>query len=212
MKNTPEFPSLVLGPGRKPNIVRDLVLPEPVNGAMWIPLTKGHFVLVDEEDYPVYSQFNWSASVLPRTVYAYLRRNHEGKSRILFLHRVITGAPHGMQVDHINGNGLDCRRSNLRVCTVRANHQNIRKTVVSTSSQYKGVSWDKCRSKWLAKVKAGGRYFNVGRFDDEEDAARAYDTKARDLFGEFARLNFPDEVQSGPLPPNILRQTELVAV
>lgn len=160
--------------------------PPAVAGCRWIPLTKGVFALVDEEDFGKVSQYNWTALKSPRTHYAYFRRARA----VVYLHRFIMDAPNGTQVDHQDGNGLNCRRNNMRVCSCRNNHQNIRKTGKLTSSQFKGVVWDKSRAKWAARVKTGGVTYFLGRFDSEEDAAHAYDTSAIRMFGEFARLNF----------------------
>ena len=104
------------------------------------------------------------------------------------MHRVIMDAPKGMHVDHINGNGLDNRRENLRLCTNSQNHMN-RKTHRDSSSKYKGVSWNKRNSKWQAYIGSGIKRKNLGYFASESDAAKAYDIKAKECFGEFARLN-----------------------
>jgi len=161
--------------------------PTPVPGARWIPLTKGLFALVDEKDYEAANRFAWTADINPRTAYAYCKRGGE----IFWLHRILMSAPENMQVDHRDGNGLDCRRDNMRVCSLKNNHRNIRKTIVKTSSKFKGVSWDKTREKWSAKIKFNGKTINLGRFEDEDEAGKAYDESAGRLFGEFALLNFP---------------------
>ena len=106
------------------------------------------------------------------------------------MHREIMHAPKGMVVDHIDGNSLNNRRSNLRLCTVSQNHQNRRRTY--GSSKYKGAWWDKRRNKWVAAITFKGKYIYLGFFDNEIDAGKAYDRKAAELFGEFAYLNFPD--------------------
>lgn len=168
-----------------------IALPPHVYGAKWIPLGGGGFVLVDESDYEFLSLFNWTVAHHKYTKYAYFRRRIDGKYKSFLMHRVITGAPHGMQVDHINGNGLDCRRSNMRVCSIKDNHRNVRKSTDLKSSKFKGVCWDKARNKWQAKIKVNQKGIGLGRFDDETQAARAYDSAALKYFGEFARLNFP---------------------
>jgi len=97
-------------------------------------------------------------------------------------------------IDHINGNGLDDRRANMRTCTNQQNMRNLRKRR-SGSSIYKGVYYDKRRRTWYARICHNGKNIHLGTFATEIEAARAYDRAARRLFGEFARLNFPDEVE-----------------
>jgi len=94
----------------------------------------------------------------------------------------------GLEVDHINGNTLDCRRLNLRLCTHKQNLANQKKQS-GRSSQFKGVSFSKSRGKWEAYIKTDGKKKHLGRFDTEEAAAYAYDLEAFRLFGWFAKLN-----------------------
>jgi hypothetical protein len=103
------------------------------------------------------------------------------------MHRLFAGAP-GMDVDHINGNGLDNRRCNLRPATRSQNNMNRAKR--RGVSKFKGVSPK--RGKWRAYLKTGKKQHNLGVFESEYDAARAYDVKAKEMFGEFARVNFPE--------------------
>ena len=98
-------------------------------------------------------------------------------------------APAGLVVDHIDGNGLNNRKSNLRVCTQAQNSLNSRPRR-NSSSRYKGVSFYKRDKIWQAQIFYNFRTINIGRFDDEIEAALAYDRKAAELFGEFAYLNF----------------------
>jgi hypothetical protein len=150
----------------------------------FIPLTKGKFAIVDVEDYERLSQYKWHAVKTGDRFYAYRSKN----KRSLSMHRVIMNAPKGMVVDHIDGNGLNNRRSNLRVCTVSQNHQNRRWT--GGVSRYKGVCFLKKVNKWKAEITFNGRRIHIGCFADEISAAKAYDKKAAELFGEFAYLNF----------------------
>lgn len=107
------------------------------------------------------------------------------------MHRIIVDAPAGMVVDHINHDALDNRRANLRVCTQSQNLGNqIRKL---GSSKYKGVSWHKAAQKWHARIQKNDAHVSLGLFDSETDAARAYDSAAREHFGEFALCNFDTE-------------------
>lgn len=93
-------------------------------------------------------------------------------------------------VDHINKNILDNRRANLRLVTKQQNQHNTYKRS-GTASKYKGVAWLTSRHKWAAQMKVGGKHIHLGCFFSEEDAARAYDTKARELHKEYGRYNFP---------------------
>ena len=110
----------------------------------------------------------------------------------LFVHRLIMDAPKGMHVDHINGNPLDNRKSNLRICTHAENSNNTGPRKNNTSG-YKGVYWAKRNKRWLAQITHNGKQVYIGHYKDKEEAARAYDAKAKEFQGEFAYLNFPDE-------------------
>jgi hypothetical protein len=108
--------------------------------------------------------------------------------------REIFGVCDGRFVDHQNHNGLDNRRSNLRIATVAENGFNRRKTSALTSSRFKGVNWDKRENKWRVQGRLNGRQETIGYFDNEEDAARKYDAWAVAAFGRFAALNFPRQI------------------
>lgn len=112
-----------------------------------------------------------------------------GKTFRISLHRLLAGALHGEEVDHIDGNTFNNRRANLRRCTKHGNCQNQKKQIRSCTSKYKGVSWHKASSKWSAYIKWGGKKKHLGLYALEEDAARAYNVVAASQFGEFARLN-----------------------
>lgn len=96
--------------------------------------------------------------------------------------------PTSQEVDHINGNGLDCRRGNLRLCTKSENQRNRRPNQNGTSG-YKGVGWYKKYNCWRVRIQVNGKKQHIGYFDNEIDAATAYDNAAKQLHGEFARLN-----------------------
>lgn len=165
------------------------VPPEPPDASIrYIPLTKGKYAIVDAADYERVARHKWCASGSGRRMYAYCHIN--GKT--VALHRFLTNAPKGMVVDHIDGNGLNDRQSNLRVCTQRQNLWNSRPK--GRHSRYKGVCWDKYRNRWVVYVRYEGRNIFVGRFRDEVEAARAYDRRAYECFGEYAYLNFPYEI------------------
>ncbi len=155
-----------------------------------IPLTKGYVALVDDEDFDLVSRFTWHAREDHRTVYAGTRMPKDGRLVFMRMHRLILNAPSDMQVDHINHNGLDNTRANLRVCTHAQNQHNL-SFKSNNSSGYKGVDWKKDKRKWRAKISLGGNPKHIGYFACPIEAAQAYDRKALELFGDFAALNFP---------------------
>jgi len=156
--------------------------------AKTIELTQGYAAIVDDEDYEMLSKHKWCVFRKPRTTYA--RTWLGGKN--VSMHRLILDAPPGEQVDHINGDGLDNRRHNIRLCTIIQNSHN-HKTYQTNTSGYKGVSWNKQRSKWRAMIMCDGKSVWLGYFADLLRAAQAYDAKAKELYGEFARPNFQGE-------------------
>jgi hypothetical protein len=151
-----------------------------------IPLTRGQFAIVDAEDYPSLSQYTWFAEGTPNNYYAVRKEN--GKS--IKMHRQITNAPDHLVVDHIDHNGLNNRKSNLRPCTFAENCRNLRSSRHKTS-RYKGVHWRKRGKKWAAAIRCDNKTHHLGYFKDEIEAARAYDKAATTFHGEFASLNFP---------------------
>lgn len=108
------------------------------------------------------------------------------------MHRVILDAPADMCVDHINGNPLDNRRENLRLCTRAENNRAKHRVKSGKTSRYKGVYLMKKTGKWIAGVRAHGKYKRLGSFENEADAARAYNEAAKQYYGEFAVLNVID--------------------
>lgn len=163
--------------------------PPPVPGAKWLTLDQGKFALVDEADYPAVADVVWHFAMRGPVGYAAAHVNLDGVSCKRYLHRFLLKPQTVQQIDHINGDGLDCRRINMRLCTSAGNNRNRRKSV--GTSQFKGVSWDKSRNAWRATIKIHKKLKYLGRFDSEQAAAKAYDSSAEKLFGEFARLNFP---------------------
>ena len=154
---------------------------------MEIPLTQGYAALIDDDEIERVLPYLWRTINNNGILYA-----GTGGRSPLFMHRFIMNLPYGSsepQVDHINLNGLDNRKSNLRIATRSQNMANRLKPVGGTS-RFKGVGWDSSRSKWRAQIMVMYENKFLGRFTDEEDAARAYDEAAREYFGEFARTNF----------------------
>jgi hypothetical protein len=151
-----------------------------------IQLTQGKVSIVDDEDFETLRWFRWC--YMSR---GYAVRSSYGERReMLYLHRVIMQAPPGLLVDHINGDKLDNRRENLRLCSARENLRNRRPDAGSTSP-YKGVSWNTQKQRWIAVIHVDRRAIQIGVFTDEIEAAYAYDRAAEKYFGEFAWLNFP---------------------
>ncbi len=156
-------------------------------GVRRIELTWGKVAIVDAEDFERLSSYKWCAVKGRRNWYAKTLRQN---GMPLAMHRLITNAPKHLVVDHINHNGLDNRKENLRLCTRRQNNHNQRPRVGKTS-RYKGVYWKKSAKKFVAHIHTKAKKIWLGYFTDEIEAAKAYDKKARELFGEFAYLNFP---------------------
>lgn len=149
-----------------------------------IALTQGGVALVDDEDYPLLARRRWRLRRCNGKLYAVCEGAIRGQQ--LYMHRVVLDAPVGLDVDHRNGDGLDNQRKNLRLASRTQNLGNQVKT--RGASRFKGVSPAR-RGRWQGHIAFERKQFNLGTFDSEEGAARAYDLKARELFGEFARIN-----------------------
>ncbi len=154
-----------------------------------IPLTRGYVAIVDAADADCVLTYRWFAQPNCRNVYAIRRvRRADGTWTTQSLHKFLTGFP---VTDHVNGDGLDNRRSNLREATTGENSRNRRRQS-NNASGFKGVAWNKNDRKWRAQVgaDAGKRRF-LGSYTTAEEAARAYDAAARELYGAYASVNFP---------------------
>lgn len=132
--------------------------------------SKGLFTIVDDDDYQIFKDRFINVKRYRREL-MYARIYHQGKMHNF--HRLIINAKPGEIVDHINHNGLDNRKENLRIVTHQMNILNSRKNP-KTSSKYKGVSWDSDRNKWSVKIMFNYKTINLGRFDCEDKAAKAY--------------------------------------
>lgn len=147
------------------------------------------FMTIDDRDFELLNKYRWY-----RDSYGYavatlpVSEQVKGKSKRIKAHRLIMGSPVSKSIDHINHNLLDNRRSNLRVVTQQQNLLNKLKT--RGSSVYKGVSWFERDKNWLAKITLNYKQIYLGYFDNELEAAQAYDLKAKELFKEYARPNF----------------------
>ena len=152
-------------------------------------LTRDHTALVDAGDAGWLSKWNWGAlCVASNKVYA--RRNRlvdDGPgSSVILLHRAILTPTDGMEVDHIDGNSLNNRRSNLRLCSRSENMRNTKLRSDNTSG-LKGAFWDAYTGRWIAAIGVNGKFKNLGRFDTAEEAHAVYCEAANEHFGEYAR-------------------------
>lgn len=150
-----------------------------------IPLTQGKFAIVDDEDYEWLNQWKWHYN---HNGYAVRFIKNGNKKKYISMHRFILNTPINKLTDHINSNGLDNRRSNLRIVTSQQNATN-RKTEIRNTSGFKGVMWNKASKKWRVVIEKDNKKIHIGMFEDINEACKIYNQKAKELFGEFARLN-----------------------
>jgi hypothetical protein len=145
-----------------------------------IEIKHGIYTLVDDDDYEKFKDISWK-----------LTRGYANNTRRGYLHRLILKTD--KEVDHINSNPLDNRKCNLREVTRNQNAQNRSTNKQKSYTRYKGVFWDKHRNKWRVIIQKDNKQIFLGRFTNEIDAARAYDIKAKEIFGEYAKLNLEGE-------------------
>lgn len=157
-----------------------------------ISLTQGYVALVDAADYDDLSQHLWFVHFKGSVPYAARADYSSGKKRYELMHRrLLPDAPY---VDHIDGDGLDNRRSNLRAATHSQNLRNRVRLGTNNKSGFRGVSWHVGNKVWQAQIYIEGKKKHLGSFANREDAARAFDDAAVEHYGEFhGRLNFPDQ-------------------
>ena len=171
---------------------------EPYENAACIPLTGGKHAIIDAEDFEKVFEYQWYTKVgaVDRLYYARRIATVFGKRKTVAMHSLILPHKEGFMTDHIDGNGLNNRRSNLRYATFTENVRN--RKVARTKdrkTQYKGVEvtprWQEGRRKWNVKITVDGKKIYIGSFHEQIDAAKAYDAAAMKYHGQFAGLNFP---------------------
>ena len=152
----------------------------------WFCKNKGKYVaLVDDEDYDSLNQFRWNVHKDGNSLYATRNIIVDGNRRLKSMHGQIMN---GKWIDHIDHDGLNNQKSNLRFCSLSENLRNARKHN-NCSSTYKGVNFHKLNKNWTARIQINGKQIYLGSFASEIDAAKAYNAKAIELFLEFANLN-----------------------
>lgn len=155
----------------------------------FIPLTKGYEAVIDAVDAWLVAGCDWYALVAPHTVYAIRRakKSEETPGRTIYMHRVLMNAADGVETDHISCDGLDNRRSNLRLATASQNQHNKRAPKNNTSG-LKGVSWHSRSRKWRARICLNKKTKHLGEFDSREEAFAVYASACSMLHGEFGRV------------------------
>lgn len=160
-----------------------------MNGWSWVSLSRGYRAKISNADREQVLAFKWCVSTSRNHPVAMRSYRANGKTVVVLMHRFLLSAASGESVDHINGDSLDNRRENIRLCDHKSNRMNTRKPSNNTSG-FKGVMRDSRSGLWIARICANRKTHHLGLFVSKEAAARAYDAAAIRLHGEFARLNF----------------------
>lgn len=154
---------------------------------MILPITQGEVCLIDLQD--LVRLAGKPCSLAGRGKHRKYVQFAGPKGTPILLHRFIMRAPKGVEVHHINGNGLDNRRANLRLVTRQQNAAGFQRKRSGSKSRFRGVTWWERDQNWMARIVVNYREIYLGYFDLEEDAARAYNAAAKEHFGDFAHLN-----------------------
>ncbi len=159
-----------------------------------IPLTRGKYTIVDDEDYDRLMEHSWAwapaTGSLSSPGYAVRKGSkRRGEPRTVQMHREILHAPNNIMVDHVNLDSLDNRKGNLRYANCQENGFNRPKPIMDCTSIYKGVFQRKNHTRWAARIKFNGRHIELGEFDKEETAAAAYNFASRIFFGQYRHEN-----------------------
>ena len=166
-----------------------------------IQLTQEKVAIVDDEDFDRVNEFNWYAAEGERTFYAQRQTQLNYEKKTYHMHKFVLNTEE--RIDHINGNGLDNRKENLRVATNQQNCMNVAPKHSNKTSKYKGV-YKASKTTFEVQIKINYKSYNLGRLKDEELAAKYYDAVARYYYGEFAWCNF-NEVFIEPRPLEVLK-------
>lgn len=165
----------------------------PGDGTVHLHLYGGERAIIDEADLDLAQQYHWCAYRRAKNTTTYVHGSFrvDGVQRNISLHRLLMDFPEGLTIDHINHNGLDNRRANLRVATRGENLGNRRSF---NKHGFKGITLKP--ERWVAHGRDGNQKVHLGLFRTKEEAARAYDRWAHEKWGEFACLNFPEEIHT----------------
>lgn len=147
------------------------------NGAIYMPANNGKHFIIDKEDFDLVHSYNWN---IRKDGYVY-------NTKVGYLHRLLMNTPKGYMTDHIDHNRLNNRKSNLRICL---NSNNLMNMISKTgSSKFKGVCWHKKAKKWVSSIRVNNKHMHLGCFDNEVDAAKAYNEAANKYFKQYAKIN-----------------------
>jgi hypothetical protein len=162
-----------------------------------IELTKGYVAIVDDKNFEKLNAIKWCACEDGNNVYALhsFKNDETGKREVISMHRFIMGVPKKIKIDHVDGNGLNNLEENLRHCTNAENAHNMKIERKNNTTGFKGVSYYPANNSinpYSAHIGYRGKLIHLGYYTTVQQAARAYDRKAKELFGEFAALNYDD--------------------